>query len=133
GVPLPVRGPRQVSRGGDRGDVPREPRARGAGDALPERQGGPHPDPRRGPRRLSDEVGRRVGEHDPDRESRAERRPADYQSLGARQLRDFYARYQPFDQERTVAVERRILFPLDEARKLWMQGYLDRLSLQHRG
>ena len=58
-----------------------------------------------------------------------ERVAADYQALGARQLGDFYARYHPFDQERTVAVERRILFPLDEARKLWMQGYIDRLSV----
>ena len=62
-----------------------------------------------------------------------ERSAADYQALGARQLRDFYARYQPFDQERTVAVERRILFPLDEARKLWMQGYIDRLSVTREG
>lgn len=62
-----------------------------------------------------------------------ERVAADYQALGARQLGDFYARYHPFDQERTVAVERRILFPLDETRKLWMQGYIDRLSVTREG
>jgi putative RecB family exonuclease len=62
-----------------------------------------------------------------------ERVAADYQALGARQLADFYARYHPFDQERTVAVERRILFPLDETRKLWMQGYIDRLSVTREG
>ena len=62
-----------------------------------------------------------------------DRTAADYQAQGARQLRDFHARYHPFDQERTVAVERRILFPLDEARNLWMQGYIDRLSVTREG
>ena len=62
-----------------------------------------------------------------------ERTAANYRALGARQLSDFDARYRPFDQERTVAVERRVLFPLDEARKLWMQGYIDRLSVTREG
>lgn len=65
--------------------------------------------------------------------SRPEMTAADYLALGARQLRDFYARYQPFDQERTVAVERRILFPLDETRSIWMQGVIDRLSVTREG
>jgi putative RecB family exonuclease len=58
---------------------------------------------------------------------------ADYLAMGARHLSAFHARYQPFDQERTVAVERRILFPLDEPRKIWMQGFIDRLSVTREG
>ena len=58
---------------------------------------------------------------------------ADYLAMGARHLSAFHARYQPFDQERTVAVERRILFPLDETRKIWMQGFIDRLSVTREG
>jgi RecB family exonuclease len=65
--------------------------------------------------------------------SRPELTAADYLALGARYLTAFHARYQPFDQERTVAVERRILFPLDEARKIWMQGFIDRLSVTREG
>jgi RecB family exonuclease len=65
--------------------------------------------------------------------SRPELTAADYLALGVRHLTAFHARYYPFDQERTVAIERRILFPLDEARNIWMQGFIDRLSVTREG
>jgi putative RecB family exonuclease len=65
--------------------------------------------------------------------SRSELTPADYLATGARHLSAYHTRYQPFDQERTVAVERRIGFPLDEARKIWLYGYIDRLSVTRDG
>src|SRR4030095_1300587 len=61
--------------------------------------------------------------------SKPERTADDYLALGARHLATYHARYQPFDQERTLDVERRIAFPLDETRKIWLRGYIDRLSI----
>ena len=52
----------------------------------------------------------------------------DYRRLGERQLEVYYRRYAPFDREHTLAVERRIRFPLDRERDVWFQGVLDRLS-----
>lgn len=52
----------------------------------------------------------------------------DYRRLGERQLEVYYRRYAPFDRDHTLAVERRIFFPLDPERGVWFQGVLDRLS-----
>ena len=52
----------------------------------------------------------------------------DYRRLGERQLEVYYRRHHPFDRDHTLAVERRILFPLDPERRVWFQGVLDRLS-----
>jgi RecB family exonuclease len=52
----------------------------------------------------------------------------DYRRLGQRQLETYYRRYAPFDSEHTLAVERRLLFPLDAERGIWFQGNVDRLS-----
>ncbi|MBI3031641.1 MAG: PD-(D/E)XK nuclease family protein [Candidatus Rokubacteria bacterium] len=52
----------------------------------------------------------------------------EYRRAGERQLEGYYRRYAPFDRDHTLAVERRILFPLDRDGGVWFQGVLDRLS-----
>jgi putative RecB family exonuclease len=74
-----------------------------------------------------------AGWSDAIRIGKPERTAEDYLALGVRHLATYHARYQPFDQERTVDLERRIVFPLDESRKIWLQGYIDRLSVTRYG
>ncbi|MEA3560541.1 MAG: PD-(D/E)XK nuclease family protein, partial [Candidatus Omnitrophota bacterium] len=51
-----------------------------------------------------------------------------YRKLGQRCIRDYYRRYAPFDHDRTLALEERVLFSLDEEGNYKMLGYIDRLS-----
>ncbi len=51
----------------------------------------------------------------------------DYRRLGERCLRDYYNRYFPFDQGKTLALEENIYFPLEEG--YWIRGVIDRLTL----
>ncbi|PYN65975.1 MAG: hypothetical protein DMD90_08420 [Candidatus Rokuibacteriota bacterium] len=55
--------------------------------------------------------------------------PASYRALGERCLADYYARYEPFDGDHTIAVERLLVFPLDPEGEVQVQGYVDRLSV----
>jgi putative RecB family exonuclease len=55
--------------------------------------------------------------------------PETYRAAGERHLSDYYRRYHPFDRERTVAVERRLDFPLDSEGRVRVQGVVDRLSI----
>jgi RecB family exonuclease len=55
--------------------------------------------------------------------------PEAYRILAEGYLDAYYKRYHPFDTERTVAVERQLVFPLDELGTVRVQGYLDRLSI----
>jgi putative RecB family exonuclease len=48
-----------------------------------------------------------------------------YKKVGERCIRDYYNRYQPFDQGRTIATERQVWIEI-EGHKL--QGYIDRLT-----
>ena len=41
---------------------------------------------------------------------------------------DYYNRYDPFDQTKTIAIEERILINLDESGDYKLQGYIDRLT-----
>lgn len=54
--------------------------------------------------------------------------PDDYLALGEKCLTDYYHRYHPFDQTRTLGLEHPVKFSLDEEGKYIMQGYIDRLS-----
>lgn len=67
------------------------------------------------------------------RVGKPERTADDYLAAGVQHLETYHARYQPFDQERTVGLERRIAFPLDAGRKIWVRGYIDRLSVTRDG
>ncbi len=51
-----------------------------------------------------------------------------YRRLGEDCLRGYYLRHYPFDDGETLGVERRVLFPLDEAGRYRMQGIIDRIS-----
>jgi putative RecB family exonuclease len=51
-----------------------------------------------------------------------------YLKMGETYLADYYKRYHPFVQGKTIALEERILIALDDAGKYKLQGYIDRLT-----
>lgn len=53
----------------------------------------------------------------------------DYKRLGERCISDYYKRYFPFDQGKTIALEENIYFPLEEEKGYWIKGVIDRLAL----
>ena len=53
----------------------------------------------------------------------------DYRHLGEKCISDYYRRYHPFDQGKTLGLEEYISFPLDEEKGYWIRGYIDRLAL----
>ncbi len=55
--------------------------------------------------------------------------PDDYRRLGEKCLSDYYRRYAPFDQGRTLGLEEFITFHLDEEKDYQIRGYIDRLVL----
>jgi putative RecB family exonuclease len=57
-----------------------------------------------------------------------EYRPENYLKMAERYLADYFKRYHPFDQGRTVALEERILISLDPSGTYKLQGYIDRLT-----
>jgi len=57
----------------------------------------------------------------------------DYRQVGRKCVEDYYARHQPFDLDRTLGLERLVTFPLDEAGRFRMRGYIDRLSQRRDG
>ncbi len=66
--------------------------------------------------------------HEDVRIQQADLTAEDYRREGERQIEAYYQRYAPFDHDHTLAVERRLHFPLDHERTVWFQGYMDRLS-----
>lgn len=60
---------------------------------------------------------------------RKEYGPEDYRRLGEKCLADYYHRYYPFDQGRTLGLEETIYFPLEEEKGYWIRGVIDRLTL----
>ncbi len=55
----------------------------------------------------------------------------DYRRLGEKCIKDYYARYFPFDQGRTLGLEETIYFPLEEEKGYWIRGVIDRLTLSN--
>ena len=53
----------------------------------------------------------------------------DYRRLGEKCLTDYYRRYRPFDQGRTLGLEENIFFALEEEKGYWIRGFIDRLAL----
>jgi len=53
----------------------------------------------------------------------------DYRRLGEKCITDYYKRYTPFDQGRTLGLEENIYFPLEEEKGYWIRGFIDRLTL----
>ena len=53
----------------------------------------------------------------------------DYRRLGEKCITDYYKRYYPFDQGKTLGLEENIYFPLDEEKDYWIRGFIDRVTL----
>lgn len=53
----------------------------------------------------------------------------DHRELGEGCIKNYYESYYPFDQSKTIAVEKRISFSLDEAGKCRIIGFIDRLAV----
>jgi putative RecB family exonuclease len=53
----------------------------------------------------------------------------DYRRLGEKCITDYYKRYYPFDQGRTLGLEENIYFPLDEDKGYGIRGFIDRVAL----
>ncbi len=53
----------------------------------------------------------------------------DYRRLGEKCIVDYYKRYYPFDQGKTLGLEEYISFPLEEEKDYWIRGYIDRVTL----
>jgi RecB family exonuclease len=51
-----------------------------------------------------------------------------YRNLGESCLRGYYLRHYPFDDSETLGIEKRVVFPLDDAGEYKMQGIIDRIS-----
>jgi putative RecB family exonuclease len=53
----------------------------------------------------------------------------DYHRLGEKCIKDYYQRYYPFDQGKTLGLEEYITFHLEEQKDYWIRGYIDRVTL----
>jgi len=51
-----------------------------------------------------------------------------YLKMAKKYVTDYYNRYAPFDKDKTIALEERILIDLDEEGVYKLQGYIDRLT-----
>jgi putative RecB family exonuclease len=54
--------------------------------------------------------------------------PDDYLKMAEQYIINYYNRYKPFDQGRTIAVEKRILISLDGSGEYKLCGYIDRVT-----
>ena len=54
--------------------------------------------------------------------------PDNYLKMGEKYISDYYNRYHPFNQGKTIALEDRILINLDDEGNYQLQGFIDRLT-----
>ena len=66
--------------------------------------------------------------HDEIRIVREELTPENYLAMGEKCIVDYFNRYHPFDQNRTLGIEYRVEFNLDQAGKHSLLGFVDRIS-----
>ena len=59
--------------------------------------------------------------------------PENYLKMGEKFISDYYHKYNPFDQGRTIALEDRVLISLDEAGEYKLQGFIDRVMETEEG
>lgn len=64
---------------------------------------------------------------------RKEYNPEHYRKVGERCLTDYYSRYHPFDQGKTLGTEQLILIPLDDQGKYRIRGFIDRVVFTGNG
>ncbi len=60
---------------------------------------------------------------------RKDYRAEHYRHLGEKCVTDYYKRYYPFDQGKTLGLEEYISFSLEEEKDYWIRGYIDRVTL----
>lgn len=53
----------------------------------------------------------------------------DYRALGEKCIEDYYESYYPFNQSKTIHVEKRVSFALDQEGRHKMVGFIDRLAI----
>lgn len=59
--------------------------------------------------------------------------PEHWREVGRQCIGNYYAQWAPFDQDRTVAVEQRIGFPIEvEGKTYRLEGFIDRLAISKR-
>ena len=51
-----------------------------------------------------------------------------YLQMAEKYIKDYYETYHPFQQERTISLEQRVMIPLDESGDYKLQGVIDRLA-----
>ncbi len=56
-----------------------------------------------------------------------------YRKMGEDYIRDYYKRYKPFDQTRTIALEEKVNISLDPDGQYRLQGFIDRLAYAGKG
>lgn len=59
---------------------------------------------------------------------RKEYNQENYRKMGVKFITDYYNRFKPFNQDKTIDVEKRVIIKLDKEGKYKLQGYIDRLS-----
>jgi putative RecB family exonuclease len=59
--------------------------------------------------------------------------PPDYKKLGKVYIENYYNRYYPFHQSKTLGIEKLVVVKLDKEGKYKLQGYIDRLSEREDG
>ena len=59
---------------------------------------------------------------------RSEYGPENYRRMGEKYLANYYRRFQPFDQETHIALEKRVFIRFGPNNKYQLQGFIDRLS-----
>ena len=61
------------------------------------------------------------------------REPEGYRAIGLKAIDDYCRRYAPYDDARTLGVERRLIVDLDDSGERRVQCYLDRIAARHDG
>ncbi len=56
-----------------------------------------------------------------------------YLKMAEKFITDYYKHYEPFDQNRTIAIEERVMVTLDESGEYKLQGFIDRLAEADKG
>ena len=59
--------------------------------------------------------------------------PENYLKMGEKFITDYYNKYKPFDQGKTISLEERILIKLDDSGDYKLQGFIDRVMESKEG
>jgi len=71
--------------------------------------------------------------HDGIKIVRKEYKPEHYREVGRKAVAEYYEQHQPFDESRTIALEYKVTFPIDESGEYTILGYIDRIAVARDG